>query len=507
MLSSLPATAATFDVTLGLWGDTSTTNSFAWAIAQANATPGADLIRLFSNVNVDQALPNNVEGFLADITDTAGLTIDGNGHSLVGNPAFVTTNAQIITKNFPRAYSPSAGDSLLVDALSFARISDNVANVTVNRLVVDGLNAFLSVGKGSVATIIDSTIKNAVSFGRTARSVITADTGSVVNMTGVVMNKINPFDERSLGLEYAWFRPAILGNDASLNMLKSKLDLAFTSSTSGAVDWLGGTANIVSSVILGQGLSISDLNQQGNLNLVNSIFRPSGDTATARLQAYRGGVANVLASTIQFDAFGATIPNSGLCPDLYPCNGAPLQVFNNGQINLQSSSVSVLNDSLIGLQTPYSDQYDTQMGTPLAGSFSADQYTYIQPVTNQGGASLKLLFQQPNLITSGVAYVLDPNGNPFPTYGDLPTGAAPNTSGPLVNVVPNADSLNQLINPIDQSVILTDVFGNPRTFNGLRDIGAVQTVPGPLPLLGCGAALGWSRRLRRRLAQGSRPRQ
>lgn len=95
-------------------GDASTTNSFAWAIQQANATPGNDVIRLFSDVNVDQASPNNVAGFLAEITDTAGLTIYGNGHSLVGNPAFVTNSGQIIDKNFPRAYSPSGGDSLMV---------------------------------------------------------------------------------------------------------------------------------------------------------------------------------------------------------------------------------------------------------------------------------------------------------------------------------------------------------------------------------------------------------
>ena len=69
-------------------------------------------------------------------------------------------------------------------------------------------------------------------------------------------------------------------------------------------------------------------------------------------------------------------------------------------------------------------------------------------------------------------------------------------------MIPNADAFNQRINPIDGSVISTDVFGNPRTTNGRGDIGAVQlaaSVPGPLPLLGIGAAFGWSRRLRRRL--------
>lgn len=52
---ALPAAAASFDVNQGLWGDTGTPNTLAWAIHQANTTPGADLIRLQTNVNVDQA--------------------------------------------------------------------------------------------------------------------------------------------------------------------------------------------------------------------------------------------------------------------------------------------------------------------------------------------------------------------------------------------------------------------------------------------------------------------
>ena len=132
-------------------------------------------------------------------------------------------------------------------------------------------------------------------------------------------------------------------------------------------------------------------------------------------------------------------------------------------------------------------------------------------MTNQNAANLEILFQQPSLITAGVAYTLDPNSNPpFDAYFDLPGGASPNPSGPLIGVIPDADSLNQLINPIDGSVISTDVFGNARTANGQRDVGAVQlstsvSVPGPLPLFGIGAAFYWSRRLRLRLRQRSSP--
>jgi hypothetical protein len=506
-LSALPVSAATFDVTEALWGDTSTTNSLAWAIHQANTTPGADVIRLFSDVNVDQAIPVEiVSGFLTELTDTAGLRIQGNGHSLVGNPAFIDSNGNIIDKNFPRRYAPIGGDMLLIEALSFARVADNVKDVTIDGLVVDGLNAFLDIGEGSVVNIFDSTIKNAVGFGHTSRPSILAQSESTVNMTEVTMHKLNPFGQLSLGTEFFWTIPAIYGSNAKLNLYKSTLDLYSTSSTNGAVSWAGGTANIVSSLILGQGLSVSDLIEQGVLkrgflNVVNSVLKPAGDAATARIQAWAGGVANLIASTLQFDALNVNIPNSQFCPNYYPCNGAPLQAFYSGEIHLQSSAVSVLNESLAGIQYPYSDMYDIQTGAPAAGILTADQFSYVQPVTNQDAASLKLLFQQPNLLTAGVAYALDPNSNPpFLTYYDLPAGASPTASGPLVGVIPDADSINQLTNPIDNSVISTDVFGNPRTANGLRDVGAVQT-PGPLPLLGCGAAFGWSRRLRRRVKQ------
>ena len=87
-------------------------------------------------------------------------------------------------------------------------------------------------------------------------------------------------------------------------------------------------------------------------------------------------------------------------------------------------------------------------------------------------------------------------------YVALPTGAEPLKNGPLINIVPDANGANKLINPIDGSVIRTDVFGNTRTSNDLRNIGAVQNnVPGPLPVLGAGAAFGWTRRLRRRIRQ------
>ncbi|MEB3256776.1 MAG: hypothetical protein VKN83_00505 [Cyanobacteriota bacterium] len=144
------------------------------------------------------------------------------------------------------------------------------------------------------------------------------------------------------------------------------------------------------------------------------------------------------------------------------------------------------------VQHPYSETY-APFGTPSSGELLSDANSYVQPTATLSGPALRTLFNQPGLLTDGVPYELDANGL---FYNPLPEGAVP--AGPLLAVILDADGANQLINPIDGSVITKDVYGNPRTAFGTRDIGAVQA-PGPLPIFGLGAALGWSRRLRNRV--------
>jgi hypothetical protein len=182
----------------------------------------------------------------------------------------------------------------------------------------------------------------------------------------------------------------------------------------------------------------------------------------------------------------------------YLCNGSPLQAFSGGTIRLKESAVSAINMDLVDVQNPYSETY-APFGNPSSGDLLSDANSFVQPTATLSGLALKTLFNQPGLLTDGVPYVLDASGL---LYSPLPEGAVP--AGPLLAVILDADGANQLINPIDGSVISTDVYGNPRTSNGQRDVGAVQTaVPGPLPLLGCGAAFGWSRRLRQRIRRGA----
>jgi hypothetical protein len=148
------------------------------------------------------------------------------------------------------------------------------------------------------------------------------------------------------------------------------------------------------------------------------------------------------------------------------------------------------------------DSYsEAALGFASGGDIVALDSVWIQPTPNQSAASLKTLLGNPNLLTAGLPLVLNDFGGGVTAYLPLPNGANPNPTGPLIDQIANADGANQLLSPIDGSVISVDVLGNPRTRQGLRNIGALQfaPVPGPLPLAGAAAALGWSRRLRRRL--------
>jgi hypothetical protein len=148
---------------------------------------------------------------------------------------------------------------------------------------------------------------------------------------------------------------------------------------------------------------------------------------------------------------------------------------------------------------------EAALGFTSGGNIVALDSVWIQPTLNQSAASLETLLDNPALLTSGTPLILEYLDGGVTAYYPLPAGAYPNPQGPLIDQISDANGANQLSNPIDGSPILLDVFGQPRTHNDLRTIGAVEPVPGPLPLAGAAAALAWSRRLRRRIRNANAP--
>jgi hypothetical protein len=493
------ARASTYQVTQASWGSITDVNSLAWALDQANTNPGLDIIDITAGlaIGVNAATPQTSD-WLTTISEN--LTIQGNGSTLVGDPKFIPNDASgtVYDKFNVGLYkgSPLGTDILIQQAYSFAKVTGGV-DVSIDQLGIDGLNGYLQLGNGANATLTGASARNTVSYGSMGRSVFEALDNSVLNLTNVVLDRINP-ELDSIGA--AW-SGAIAGSNANLNMVGSTINRA--ASAAGAVNWSGGVANVVSSIITQSGgLSIADDTKAGVMNVVNSlvhVYSPQ-NSDIQRLQAFAGGELNITASSILQDALNNTDHSSTYCSNNpYDCAGKPLTAFNGGTITLKQSLVSLLNTDLIPAGV---DSYsEAALGYASGGNIVGLDSVWIQPTPNQNAAALKTLLGNPNLLTAGLPLVLDDFGGGATAYLPLPNGAYPNPSGPLIDQIANADGVNQLLSPIDGSVISVDVLGNPRTRNGLRDIGALQftPVPGPLPLTGVAAALGWSRRLRRRL--------
>lgn len=495
--------AATYTVSDSNWGTSTTVNSFAWALAQANGNLGADTISITPGlaINVDGATEAS-SGWLTTISDT--LTIEGHGATLVGDPRFITNGVPPIIYNKINVDAfQQPPDFLIQQAFSFAKLHDGVS-LSIDGLNSDGLNGFLQLGAGSTASISNATARNSVSYGVSARSVFEALDGSTLKLSQVVLEHINPALD-SIGP--AW-SGAIAGTNATLHMVRSTISRA--AAAAGAVVWSGGTANVVSSLINESGgLSVRDDSQPGVMNLVNSLVSVSAQNSDIqRLQAFGGGELNITASSILQDALYNSYNACNSEP--YDCAGKPLTAFNGGTITLRQSVVSLINSQFPGLIPAGVLSYSSAnlfTGTP--GQLVALDAVWLQTTPNQSASALQTLFGNPNLLTAGDPLLLEDLGGGLSAYLPWPGGAYPNRQGPLIDQISDADGANQLINPINGNPIFFDVFGQPRTSNGLRTIGAVQRapVPGPLPLAGASAALAWSRRLRRRirLSQVSEP--
>jgi hypothetical protein len=336
--------------------------------------------------------------------------------------------------------------------------------------------------------------------------VFEAKANSTLNLSQVALERINP---ELFGIGPAW-AGAISGGNATLNMVRSSISQA--AAAVGAVVWSGGEANVVSSLISQSGgLSVSDDTQPGVLNLVNSLVSVYAQNSNIqRLQAFAGGELNITASSILQDVLYNTDYTPTQCnSDPYFCAGKPLTAFDGGKITLKQSYVSLINaqDPPGLIPAGVLSYSDALYGLASAGSLVALDSVWLQTTPNQSAADLKSLFGNASLLTSGIPLILEDFGGGVTAYLPLPNGAYPNPTGPLIDQISDADGANQLINPIDDNAILLDVFGQPRTRNGLRTIGAVQpaSVPAPLPLAGATAALAWSRRLRRRIRSSQAP--
>ena len=118
-------------------------------------------------------------------------------------------------------------------------------------------------------------------------------------------------------------------------------------------------------------------------------------------------------------------------------------------------------------------------GGPPAGTYTASTCTYMTATTNQTEAQLISVTNQLSLLVNP-PQAMGLLRETLPYYRNEADYAYPLLSGPLIDCVPDANTVNQLINPQDNSIIQVDVFGSPRVDNnGRRNIGAIQNSLAP----------------------------
>ena len=494
--------ADTFSVIETSWGSATTAGTLAWAIDQANTSSATgNVISIASNLLIDVDGATAIDAGLDLAQFTRSVTIEGNGATLVGNPTFVTSGGQTVTKNNPDAFV--TGDTPVTPSFSFAKIGtfggvNSAITVSIIGLKADGLNRFALVEAGARLDVTTAGIVNSVNFDFSGRNItpgFEALTGATLNLDRVVIDKASGLTAIPGGI--------VAGSDATINVSSSTIR---DSNSGPAIILAGGTANVVSSVLNGSGgvtVTGGSSVATGTVNFVNSVAFLAGPLNGGgndsmddnRFLAGPGGTINATASTIIADLVSLSGSPSA-------ANGVPLDAA-GGTIALRSAAVMV---------TTYdADGFSGQIGyqTSAGGVLTADAYSWVRPTPAQTAILLPSLFSQPSLITGAPGLPVDTiSVSPLieETY-PLPLASLPVANGVLVGVVPDADSTNALINPIDSSIITLDVFGQARTTAGLRNTGAVEsTVPEIDPaslggglslLLGALACLENRRRLRR----------
>lgn len=480
--------AATFEVTATEWGDPADVSSMAWAVDQANKTPGKDIINIASGLKIDvgiatPAIPNAKAATLAHFTES--VEIRGNGATLVGNPGFVTSAGDYATKDnivrdvYDQAIQPT--DTIVTQSYVFAQIgsygADNSAiEIEIQGLNGDGLIAIANVYQGATLTIKEGRFENIVNYSNRTAGVpaIQAFDGSTLNLVNFELHRNFPFFSHypSLGGDagaVAW-GGAISGSNAYLNMQDSVISESYPI---GAINWTG-TANIVSSVISGSGGLFLD---DGTLNFINSILYLGQEgeqlTETTRVIAQGAGAKiNIIASTILYDAL-YTEQTGCAETKSFSCLGSPITATLGGIVDVRQSAVLPINLEFNVSQQPYHARE--------GGSFRGDDYSFIAAAGDQDSDDVKALFGNQNLITGGLAFDLINDGVAF--FNALPGGATPAPGGVLIEGVPSAGpgQSNELLSPINGQPILNDVYGSPRVYaNGTRNIGAVQNPDAPI---------------------------
>ncbi len=448
------------------------------AIQQANASLGRDTIQVRKSFTVDDCTHFPAEQY-PDLPVTESVDIVGNGFTVYGNVGWVDPNG-----NFNRlGHCPNPVD---VDTwVGFGggfidigrRNADNQGiEVTVTGLNMSRLTGVAMVRKNAKLEIKDAHIQDIYSVYHEVcnEPIIFAVDHSDVTLINTIFERISVPETGFPDTRFPVVTSAIKGIGGNLVMDHVTMDGVFGDHTT-AIGWFDGTAKIVSSQFVNSsGIWV----ESGALDFVNSTYVT--DIAGLKFKdnfLLGNATTRFQASTFWWGAWG-----DGCDPTVHLCAPRILGFDAVGSsIRFESSAIGAWE----------LDSYPVLTGEP--SQFNSDVYTWVQPRQRQNASAINAIL--PNALTNS------PGLHDFPSFdaSEYLRDITPLVPGLLVEAVPNAGfgGVNELISPIDNLPIATDVLGNPRIYsNNRRNIGAVQNAEAPVLKATGGDAkvdLGWNK--------------
>ena len=412
------------------------------------------------------------------------MTFEGNGASVVGQISIISSSGD----NIAGQRCTVASDLISAVTPGFIQVGVSGADntgivVTINDLDIEEVHAVAVIWENASLIINDSAMARIYALpkaGGCRQAAVQAYAGASFEARRTEWSYLAQFAGAPLGIV---FNGAISGSNAGvLTIVDSYFEFVWDS---GVIQWSGGVnsdVNIVSSRFYDTGGMV--FNTQATSNIVNSIWSTEdyGNTLDDRIINGSSEQLNIIASTLSFGSVGCNVND---CAGDAGRRGLVHRLPGAGTINFIESAIGVdlpdvpLSQGYLELLDP--DSFDPN---PPAFGFSADENTWIQPTGTsdsepggQDAATLKLLTNQPNLLTDAPG---------LPTFPPFLSGqvqrATPLVPGELLDRIANAacTEANELINPIDQTCITQDALGNDRVDgNGSRNIGAVQLNEAP----------------------------
>ena len=433
------------------------------AIDLANNNPGADIIEFTPGLQINAAHPV-FTGTSGDfmITITESVTIDGKNGALNGRQRWIGSNGDFNNIAICPGNVPST--IILAAMPNFIDIKGGV-NVTIKNLSIKQFN--------SIAEVRDNATLNLENFKASEiRSTINCVSKGLLGVSsGASLSIKNSSFSESYNWASSGLGSGIVSSSSAGNLtIENSVFYSIEAGNQFLISWQGSSSsivNIVSSRILGSGgIIVGETTSETNIINSTIVTRDSGTPRYGeRIINSSSGPMNIIASSIKW--------NSNRCDAICPISSQILIESQNGVINFSESALGFNFPETTGTLL-------ATLGVSGTGSFTADTYTWIEPTSNQDATSLQTITSQTNLITGIPGFKTSVITNI--EYNDAEL-VLPNVSGVLIDVINTP-----LMNPINNTSILTDVLGNERfDANEFRDIGAIQLSLAPiLSLTGSG---------------------